>query len=279
MKKTLILLLCSALIISVVGCIDGDSDTGSAIKTAANIALNTQNEIPLVENRNETGAFIINIFEDNHIEYSITINDLSSSDALTVAHIHAGDPVSTGVPIITLVDGTNIAFQGNKAIGTLQLTEAEITTLLGNDLYVNVHSTEQPTGLVRGQLDQIITNAFNVMLSPSNEVPAIDDRNDSGMAILRIVKDKDGNDKLFYNVSVMDIEMDDAITAGNIHSGAATENGDVVINLELTDDTQLGITKSLILEGDVLTQLKNDALYINLHSTDKPDGLIRGQIR
>lgn len=279
MKKTLILLFCSALIISVVGCIDGDSDTGSAIKTAANIPLNTQNEIPLVENRNETGTFIINIFEDNHIEYSITINDLSSSDALTVAHIHAGDPVSTGVPIITLVDGTNIAFQGNKAIGTLQLTEAEITTLLGNDLYVNVHSTEQPTGLVRGQLDQIITDAFNVMLSPSNEVPAIDDRNDSGMAILRIVKNKDGNDKLFYNVSVMDIEMDDAITAGHIHSGTATENGDVVINLELTDDTQLGITKSLMLEGDVLTQLQNDALYINLHTTDKPDGLLRGQIR
>ncbi len=273
MKKALLLLFCSTLIGFTTSCNDS-GDPGPLITASANIVLNTENEIPIVENRDETGTFLLTLFEDNHIEYSITIDDLSSSDNLTAAHIHSGDPVSTGAPVITLVDGTSVSFQGNRAIGILQLTQDEVDTLLGGDVYVNVHSTESPSGLVRGQLDQVIEEAYNVMLSPANEIPAITDRNDSGIAIFRIV-----GDKVFYKVSVADLESTDAITAGHIHSGDATVNGGVLINLELTDGTQLGISKNITLGASELTSLKEDPLYVNLHSTDHPSGLMRGQIR
>ncbi|MDY7396121.1 CHRD domain-containing protein [Aureibaculum sp. 2210JD6-5] len=273
MKKALLLLFCTALIGFTSSCLDNDN-SGPAIRAQAQIDLNTENEIPIVENRDETGTFLLNLFDDNTMEFSITVDNLSSSDDLTAAHIHTGDPVSTGGVAITLVDGTTISFQGNKATGTLQLTDTEVATLLGGDVYVNVHSTENPSGLVRGQLDQVVTEAYNVMLSPTNEIPSITDREDSGTAIFRIV----GN-KVYYKVSVMDLKAGDAITAGHIHEGDATVNGGVLINLELADETQLGITKSLELESSMLTQLKNDDLYVNIHSTDHPSGLMRGQIR
>ncbi len=278
MKKAFLLFFCTALIGFTTSCNDS-GDSGPTIIAAANITLNTDNEIPIVENRDETASFLLNLYADNRIEYSITVNDLSSSDELTTAHIHIGDPVSTGAPAITLVDGTTIAFQGNKATGFSQLTDAQVETLLGGNVYVNVHSTENPAGLVRGQLDQVIDQAYNVMLSPENQIPAINDREDSGIVIFRVVKDLNGNAKLYYNVTVMDLKVDDAITAGHIHEGDATENGGVFIGLDLDDNTQLGITKSIELSPDMYTKLKNDALYINVHSTDYPSGLIRGQIR
>lgn len=272
MKKVLLLFF-TALLSLTISCND-NGDSGPAIIASGNIAMNTEYEIPIVEDRDESGNFLINVYDDNIIEFSITVNDLEPSDQLTVAHVHTGDPVSTGAPAITLVDGTSIMFQGNKATGTLQLTEAEANTLLGEDVYINVHSEQEPSGLVRGQIDQIIDQAYNVKLDPENEIPAITDRDDSGTAIFRLVQNK-----LYYKVTVMDLAAGDAITGGHIHEGDDTENGDVVINLELTDETQLDITKSMELEEGSLTILKNDPLYVNVHSTDHPSGLMRGQIR
>lgn len=273
MKKVFLLLFCTVLLGFTTSCTDS-VDPGPAISGAANIALNTENEIPMVENRDETGNFQMVLYQDNTLKFSITLDNLSGSDNLTAAHIHTGDPVSTGAPMITLVDGTSISFQGNQAAGNLQLTEAEIATLLGGDVYVNVHSVEHPAGLVRGQLDKVVSEAYNVMLSPSNEVPAVTGRNDSGIAIFRVV----GED-VYYKVTVTDLEATDAVTAGHIHEGDATENGTVFLNLELTDATQFGVSKSFTLDENKLDKLKTDPLYVNIHSTDHPSGLMRGQIR
>jgi len=274
MKKVFLLLFCSILMGITTSCLDSNGDPGPAIAGSANIALNTQNEIPMVENRDETGSFKMVLYADNSLEFTITVNDLEGGDNLTAAHIHSGDPVSTGAPIITLVDGTSISFQGNKAIGNKQLTDSEVAALLGDDVYVNVHSTDVPSGLIRGQVDKIVNEAYNIMLSPSNQIPAIAGRNDSGMAIIRIV-----GEEVYYKVTVADLEATDAITAGHIHEGEATENGTVFQNLEITDASQLDVTKTITLDENKLAKLKEDPLYVNIHSTEHPDGLMRGQIR
>jgi len=274
MKKVFLLLFSTILIGFTTSCSVSGGDPGPAIEAAANIALNTENEIPMVQNRDETGSFKMILYADNSLEFSITVNDLFGGDNLTAAHIHSGDPVSTGAPVITLVDGSSISFQGNQAIGSIQLTQTEVTALLGADIYVNVHSTENPAGLLRGQLDKVVSEAYNVMLSPSNEIPAITDRTDSGMAIFRVV-----GEEVYYKVTVSDLEATDAITAGHIHEGEATENGTVFQNLEITDAAQLGVTKTMTLDENKLAKLKEDPLYVNIHSTDHASGLMRGQIR
>lgn len=278
MRKVFLLLFCTALISITTNC-NNNGDSGPSIIGAGNIKLNTKNVIPSVENRNETGVLELILYSDNYLEFSIVIDNLSSSDQLTEAYIYTGDPVSIGTPAITLVDGTSTIFQNNKVTGGRQLTDAEAAIITGDNVYVNVHSAEKPEGLVRGQIDKIIEQAYNVTLSPQNIIPEITDREDHGMAILRVVKNENGTSKLIYNVTVENLKPTDAITNGYIRIGNTTQNGNILVDLDLTDASQLGSTKELDLEPSVNTKLKNDALYINLHSTDYEDGLMRGQIR
>ncbi|WP_339924541.1 CHRD domain-containing protein [uncultured Cyclobacterium sp.] len=275
MKVRNLLLMLSFIALITFSCKDDDDDIPAKVSVQTfDVELDNAYEIPMVMGRNETGDIQMNLFDDNSLEFTITVNNLMSTDALTKAHVHTGDVVTAGSVAITLVDGTDIAFSGNMATGTITLTDGEVATLKGSDVYVNVHSTEETAGLVRGQIDQTIDNAYNVALSPANEIPAITGRNETGVAYLRII----GN-TMIYKAMVNDLDATDAITAGHIHEGAEDVNGGVLVNLGFTDDAQLDITKSLTLSDDELTKINNDALYVNIHSTQHGGGLLRGQIR
>ena len=238
-RKNLLLMLglCALLTFS---CDEDEADPPAKVSVQTfDIDLDNAYSIPMVEGRDETGNIKMNLFDDNSLEFTITINNLLAT-----------------------------------ATGTITLSDSEIATLKGSDVYVNVHSTDKGSGLVRGQIDQTIDNAFNVALSPANEVPAITDRNESGAAYLRVI-----GTTLYYSAVVNDLDATDAITAGHIHNGSAEVNGGVLVNLGFTDNAQLGITKSLTLTDAELTALKNDPLYVNIHSVQHGGGLLRGQIR
>tara|TARA_B110000908_G_C10151696_1_gene401647 strand:- start:134 stop:847 length:714 start_codon:yes stop_codon:yes gene_type:complete len=236
--------------------------------------LDNANSIPMVSGRSETGTIDMQLYDDNSLEFTITINDLSATDVLTAAHVHTGDVVSTGAVVIGLVDGATIMFSGNTANGTLMLDASQISALNGDDVYVNVHSTENPSGLVRGQIDVAIDNSYNVALSTDNEVPSVTGRSETGVTYFRLV-----NSTMYYKVVVNDLEVSDAITKGHIHEGATGINGSVFINLEITDNTQLDTVKSVTLNASDLAKINNDQLYVNIHSSQVASGLIRGQIR
>lgn len=270
-KIGLMLVLCALVTFA---CKDDEDPPAKVELMSFDIMLDNAYSIPMVTGRSETGNIQMSLYDDKSLTFTITINGLMSSDVLTMAHVHNGDVVTAGGVAITLVDGTNIAFSGNMATGTITLTDDQITTLQGNDIYVNVHSTEQPSGLVRGQIDQTIDNAYNVSLSPANEIPAINDRNETGLAYIRIV-----GSTMFYKVIVNDLEASDAITAGHIHEGSATVNGGVLVNLDITGDSELEKTKSLSLSNEELNKINNDELYVNIHSNQYAGGLLRGQIR
>jgi len=266
-------LLFSFGLLLTVGCNDDDS-TNKTLLQVADVPLNSSNSIPAVTGRNETGIATMNLFDDNSLDFIITINNLSSTDELSIAHVHKGDPVSTGSIEITLVDGTDITFSGNIASGTINLTADQISILLGSDVYVNVHSIESPSGLVRGQIDKAIDNAYNVALSPSNAVPPIMGRSEEGNAYFRL----DGS-TMYFKVSVSNLDATDAISAGHIHEGSSTVNGGVLISLDITDVTQLDVTKIITLSSVELDKINNDELYVNIHSNQQVSGLLRGQIR
>ncbi|MBL0882272.1 MAG: CHRD domain-containing protein, partial [Chitinophagaceae bacterium] len=40
-----------------------------------------------------------------------------------------------------------------------------------------------------------------------------------------------------------------------------------------------GVTKIFTPTTAILTAIKTDALYVNVHSTNRPSGIVRGQIR
>lgn len=250
----------------------GDDDNDSGVIESYNVELSSQYEVAHLSDRAETGLATIRILDNNTLEFSIIVNDLSSSDALTAAHIHTGDVLSNGGVVAALVDGSSIAFNGNSASGTIEVTNEQIVDIHNGDVYVNVHSTEVPAGLVRGQIGMNIEFAGNVMLSPDNEIPAITGRNETGMAFVRIV-----GDKIYYMVSVTDLAASDMITSGHIHEGSSTEIGEIVVDLNLTE-ADLGTVKSLDLTATEKDGVINNSSYVNIHSEEEGSGLLRGQL-
>jgi hypothetical protein len=86
------------------------------------------------------------------------------------------------------------------------------------------------------------------------------------------------DNKLYSKITVSNLEANDALTMAHIHSGAAGANGGVLIGL-CSSAADFGVTKMYSPSPTVINSIKADAVYVNVHSTVKASGIIRGQIR
>ena len=114
---------------------------------------------------------------------------------------------------------------------------------------------------------------MNIQLSGLNEVPP-NDLGATGNALLRVTADK----VLHSKVNVDAPPEAGTLVAAHIHSGAAGVNGPVKIFLCHSTD-EFGVNMEIQLTDEQFNMLMNDHLYVNAHSTVKPAGLLRGQIR
>ncbi|CAN5587226.1 hypothetical protein BH18THE1_BH18THE1_00860 [soil metagenome] len=126
---------------------------------------------------------------------------------------------------------------------------------------------------------------FTAKLSGKDEVPP-NQSPSTGFAWVKTT-----NDQIGYEVNVTDI---DKVTAAHIHFGESGKNGPVILTLfkggptEQTNGTlgEANVTASN-LEGpmkgkgipDLVAAMKNGTTYVNVHSTDFPDGEMRGQLQ
>jgi hypothetical protein len=125
---------------------------------------------------------------------------------------------------------------------------------------------------------------FTAKLSGKEEVPP-NGSPSTGLAWVKIA-----GDKILYKVNVTDM---DKVNAAHIHLAEAGKNGPVVLTLfkggptEQVNGTvaEANVTASNLegpLKGkdvtDLATAIKNGTTYVNVHSTDFPDGEIRGQL-
>ena len=126
---------------------------------------------------------------------------------------------------------------------------------------------------------------FSAKLSGKEEVPP-NESPSTGFAWIEITDDKIG-----YEVNVTDM---DKVNEAHIHLAEAGKNGPIVLTLfkggptEQVNGTvgEANVTASN-LEGpmkgkdvtDLVTAMKNGTTYVNVHTTDFPDGEIRGQLK
>ncbi|MGB1451664.1 MAG: CHRD domain-containing protein, partial [Marinirhabdus sp.] len=134
-----------------------DEDDAAALVQSFNIDLKAAYTIP-TNTGSETGTITMDLFDDNTLQYTITVNGMDASDVLTKAHVHLGDVVTSGSSAITFFSDE---ISGNTISDVLTLTAEDVATLTGEDVYVNVHSQMSPSGLVRGQIDKTIDYAYN----------------------------------------------------------------------------------------------------------------------
>lgn len=236
------------------------------------VSLAAANENPQPSGRNESGSATVKVYADNSITVEATLVGLSGADNLTMAHFHAGDPVTNGPVVLDLKP----TFTGGTVKSTLtNVRTSFIDSIKAGtaDLYLNIHSTQVGSGIVRGQLFNPVTFAASVSLSGANEVPAVT-TTATGVALLRLTADN----KLYSKITVSNLEANDALTMAHIHSGAAGANGGVLIGL-CSSAADFGVTKMYSPSPTVINSIKADAVYVNVHSTVKASGIIRGQIR
>jgi hypothetical protein len=132
---------------------------------------------------------------------------------------------------------------------------------------------------------QELEQKFIAKLSGKEEVPP-NESPSTGFAWVKIT-----DDKIRYEVNVTDM---DKVNAAHIHLAEAGKNGPIVLTLfkggptEQVNGTvgEANVTASNF-EGpmkgkdvtDLVTAIKNGTTYVNVHTTDFPDGEIRGQLK
>jgi CHRD domain len=129
--------------------------TGSTLYFAGE--LRGSNEVP-PNSSTAVGAYFISLDANNNLTYEINTGGLANP---TASHIHGpGGSAGNSVGVFIAIATSASAFQNGRLKGVIPgstistLNAANLTALRANpgDFYVNVHSTLDPGGEIRGQL-------------------------------------------------------------------------------------------------------------------------------
>ena len=146
------------------GCGSNNSNpSGPSNTTVFTVNLLPSNENPPVTNAEQSarGTAVITVHSDtNTIDFSVSLNSFPTTSALTAAHIHPGAAgVNGGVLIGTgLTAGNAPSLSSGSATftftGVAETQGGQVAQILANpqNFYFNVHSSANPSGVMRGQL-------------------------------------------------------------------------------------------------------------------------------
>ncbi|HJW29890.1 MAG TPA: CHRD domain-containing protein, partial [Saprospiraceae bacterium] len=189
------------------------------------------------------------------------------SSPITGAHLHAGAEGANGPVIIDLTSLIN----GNVIRGSVDLTIDELLNLFTGNVYINVHTMNNPAGEIRGQLNYLPGMTFDGWMSGLQENPFTNSAA-SGLAVATIYPGP--NDIALWML------VDDAtgpITNAHLHHATLTNNGPVVHDLS-ADLNNNGLIHLGMLDDGIFSSLLKGEIYINAHTAAYPGGELRGQL-
>ena len=230
-----------------------------------NVNLSGSQEVPAVNTMSMATA-VVEIDEDLPA-FSVSV-DVSGLTDVTGVHVHDGGIGMNGPVAFPLTD----AGDGTYVLAETNISPSNLDALTNGEWYLNVHTTANPNGEVRGQIVPDTTAVVTFSLSGSQSVPAVDTMAmGSGYALF---------DTTNNSVSLVAVTTLENATMAHIHSGFAGENGDVVVTL-VESETTAGVWMtdgSVALDEATAAQLLAGGHYVNIHSEAFASGEIRGQI-
>ncbi len=222
-------------------------------------------------------------------------------------HIHTGGAgVNGGVVINTGVSTASTDGQ-NVTSGVIRrrvdvTSGAALTALQGifvnaSNYYLNIHTTVNAGGVMRGQLEDTTVNSYQISMSTANEVPAITGLEASAIAKVSVFSSRSSAGTAVSGTVIFDVTHNfpagTIFTGLHIHTGVAGVNGGVSINTGIggaaavttttgvgniyraVDVSSLGAAALTAMQG----LMANPAgFYINLHTTTNAGGAVRGQL-
>lgn len=127
------------------GLVRGQMD--KVIDFATDVTLSGANEVPAVVTT-ATGKALLRLTSDKILYSKVTVTGLEPNDAILVSHLHSGVAGVSG-PVIQLLT-TNAGEFGISI--THSPTDAVISALKNDPVYVNAHSSAHGSGVLRGQI-------------------------------------------------------------------------------------------------------------------------------
>ena len=248
-------------------------------------------EVPPVATDASGEAFFVYSSVNGTLDFQLHVDDLAG---ITAAHIHLGAPNQNGAVVAMLFEASSPILApttGVLATGTLSEDdlgdtelEAIVFEMLTGNAYTNVHTTDHPSGEIRGQIASGATGqpqgSWIAELRGIYEVPSVSSPAE-GWAVVRW--NVDGS--LSYYVMVAGLE---SATAAHIHAGAAGENGSVLFGLFSVSEETPSVENGLLAQGTIAADdpsraalefaLITGEAYVNVHTADYPNGEIRGQL-
>ena len=235
--------------------------------------------------------------QNSTVSFTLTGTGITSA---TAAHIHVGGAsVGNGAIIATLfsnpADTAITASQlasGVLAPAAISVSLDSLSTLLASGLaYVDIHSTANPTGLLRGQLSRTGETAPGerfaaVALSGTKERPAPVLSTATGSSTFEVLT----AGTVRYNLTVAGLT---GATMAHIHTAVADSAGPIAVTL-FTSTTPTGTLTGTLASGSfaasnielpgvsmdsLLSLMRRGRTYVNVHTATNPLGEIRAQIQ
>ena len=218
------------------------------------------------------GAGLLSL-EGNTLFFNLTYSNLSA--AATAAHIHGPATTAQSSPVAVDLSAYHVGAFGTHGAfaGSVVLTPDQRDLVLNGLAYVNVPTSAQPAGEIRGQLAPIWMVSS---LTGGNEQPAPVVTDGSGSGAFALV----GN-QLTAVISYGGLAG--TATASHIHGPASTfQAAGVLMDLGSFNGGSWGAAGGLIgtltLNATNLASVIDGQTYVNVHSTAFGGGEIRGQI-
>jgi uncharacterized protein (TIGR03437 family) len=230
-----------------------------------------------------------------------------TAQTLTAMHIHRGAANANGPVVIDArLQRTDVSTTAGQlpmysaqvaAESTAQLEALQGILADPEAYYFNLHSTDKPGGVMRGQLQRASMMVLMSELSPANEVPPIVGLNATGTGTVMILTTRSRQGALtsglvLFNVAYSGFPPDTVLTAMHVHRGLPGANGGVVLDSAMTRtevggngsgvlhfESEMNMTRAIVVSALEDIQYNPGGFYLNVHSVANPGGAIRGPMR
>ena len=234
--------------------------------------LDAEQEVP--SNSSEaTGLATFNLSKNAaEVNYFVVVDGLTGP--IQMAHLHNAPAGENGGVVVNLGDGID----GNVISGSFDPTAFDglLEDMNAGNIYINVHTEENPGGEIRGQLMLQERLSHDAYLNVAQEIPAPTMEADgNGLAIVGLNYTLD---TLFYDVQVEGLTG--PMTGAHFHDGALGETGGVLIGLtDNIDGNRInGFVTGEALTNENIVKFLSGQIYLNVHTEANAAGEIRGQV-